>query len=434
MVGSDGRCAVGVVFAGTADGRPMSVSDAVRGASCACFCLVCGSPVVARKGDVVAWHFAHLGAAGDCGGGPETALHAAAKALLRSGGPFRLPSVGDVFGRVAETLWEGEELPASPSSGVPVVIDVALRSIDDDELFFVELAVTHFCDEAKVTSLIELGRPCVEVDLSALSGLVDVVSLDRAVRFSAPRRWLSSQGRSSLSPSSEATLRAYEAAFRLRLAGGFAPRPEDGTPEGRRRSFVTRADPGLADYLADDPPEGFLFRGAPYAWQAELRRVFGTEARAEGRVGRVASVESAVCVLGERGFVAGFAWLANDPHAAAAAVRRGLPLADPRVPVKSALLRLESSGFLLPLVSSDEWLVVDDDWRSAFALFRSLVGCEADEPSLLSFCARRFPKEDLSGLGETPGEALASFSSDELVRQASAMRLAGLRRERGGDD
>lgn len=42
-----------------ARGNVRFVADVPRGAACACFCLSCNSPLVARKGGVNEWHFAH---------------------------------------------------------------------------------------------------------------------------------------------------------------------------------------------------------------------------------------------------------------------------------------------------------------------------------------------------------------------------------------
>jgi len=40
-------------------GSTRYIGDVPRGASCGCFCASCGSPLIARCGDVREWHFAH---------------------------------------------------------------------------------------------------------------------------------------------------------------------------------------------------------------------------------------------------------------------------------------------------------------------------------------------------------------------------------------
>lgn len=42
-----------------AAGASRFVGDVPRGAACGCFCPVCNSPVVAKQGDELEWHFAH---------------------------------------------------------------------------------------------------------------------------------------------------------------------------------------------------------------------------------------------------------------------------------------------------------------------------------------------------------------------------------------
>lgn len=42
-----------------ADGQIQFVGDVPRGAACGCFCPVCGSPLVAKRGEINDWHFAH---------------------------------------------------------------------------------------------------------------------------------------------------------------------------------------------------------------------------------------------------------------------------------------------------------------------------------------------------------------------------------------
>lgn len=41
------------------DGRFVDATEVGNGASCGCLCPSCGMPLIARQGDVYAWHFAH---------------------------------------------------------------------------------------------------------------------------------------------------------------------------------------------------------------------------------------------------------------------------------------------------------------------------------------------------------------------------------------
>lgn len=49
------------IFAGvTASGETRLIGEVAQGAACGCFCRACGSPLVAKQGEVLTWHFAHV--------------------------------------------------------------------------------------------------------------------------------------------------------------------------------------------------------------------------------------------------------------------------------------------------------------------------------------------------------------------------------------
>ncbi|OYZ15992.1 MULTISPECIES: competence protein CoiA family protein [unclassified Polaromonas] len=49
------------IFAGvTVSGETRLIGEVAQGAACGCFCRVCGSPLVAKQGEVLTWHFAHV--------------------------------------------------------------------------------------------------------------------------------------------------------------------------------------------------------------------------------------------------------------------------------------------------------------------------------------------------------------------------------------
>jgi hypothetical protein len=76
------------------DGNLKSIKDAQRGASCGCTCLDCQAPLVARKGDILQHHYAHLGGSSSCSYSPMTALHRRAQELIQKNpGAFGLTPV-----------------------------------------------------------------------------------------------------------------------------------------------------------------------------------------------------------------------------------------------------------------------------------------------------------------------------------------------------
>lgn len=57
------------------------VSEVVSGLACECRCMVCGAPMLAKKGEVLAHHFAHT-AETNCNPTPESLTHRFAKELI----------------------------------------------------------------------------------------------------------------------------------------------------------------------------------------------------------------------------------------------------------------------------------------------------------------------------------------------------------------
>ena len=70
--------------------RVVHVSEVPRGVACACNCIGCGQPLLARKGAVRVAHFSHTSNSA-CQGAPETALHRAAKQIVAELGQIQLP-------------------------------------------------------------------------------------------------------------------------------------------------------------------------------------------------------------------------------------------------------------------------------------------------------------------------------------------------------
>ena len=76
-----------VPFGIDAGGFLRDAYEVPNGLGCGCVCPVCGARLVARQGEIVAWHFAHIydriGSETDDGCG-ETTVHKVAKQVLLS--------------------------------------------------------------------------------------------------------------------------------------------------------------------------------------------------------------------------------------------------------------------------------------------------------------------------------------------------------------
>lgn len=157
-------------------GDLVSIEDVPRGLACECACPSCNDPMIARQGDVRAWHFAHASGA-ECPGGSETALHRAAKAIIERERAFVAPPF-----QVFETVTGPDGREYTAECAIEVVRwsftvvgleqefeglrpDVIGHHLPTQNTLLVEVAVTHPVDDAKREALRELGISAVEVHL-----------------------------------------------------------------------------------------------------------------------------------------------------------------------------------------------------------------------------------------------------------------------------
>jgi len=161
-------------FGVTSDGRVVSVEDVRRGKACDCCCPECDESLIARQGEVRAWHFAHASGTG-CTGAAEGALHRAAKQLLVETGSVLVPALE---GRASHRLPDGrlgEATVVKPPERWTLTqlreeVAVGVYRIDvvgthEGRPVLIEVAVTHFVDPEKRKALSELEAPCFEISL-----------------------------------------------------------------------------------------------------------------------------------------------------------------------------------------------------------------------------------------------------------------------------
>lgn len=187
-------------FAIAKDGRIVSVDEVPRGQACECTCPSCHSPLIARQGEQRVWHFAHATGT-DCDGA-ESALHLAAKAVIERTKGIAAPAITIARHYTAPDGRQGVGKATQPELWLDfssVQIELKLdriiadaAGIIDTSLFLVEIGVTHFVDDNKLTLLTELGYPTIEVDLRHIDREVwDWQALEEAVLTSTEhKRWL----------------------------------------------------------------------------------------------------------------------------------------------------------------------------------------------------------------------------------------------------
>lgn len=172
--------------------RLFHISEARRGLACGLICPQCKGALVAHlKDDLKAAHFAHHGPA--CGGGPETALHILCKEIVRDELRLTVPRAFTTHGSYERLIGEAREMVFQRATlefrdHVEVIPDLCLQA--GDLSLFVEIAVTHPCEEEKLARLKRLGTAAVEIDMSSIPRNSPPVDVRRAVLSLAPRSWL----------------------------------------------------------------------------------------------------------------------------------------------------------------------------------------------------------------------------------------------------
>lgn len=190
----------------------VSIEDIPRernGLRCGCSCPGCGQPLIARLGEKKRKHFGHKsGSVCNVEYAQQTALHMLAKEIIEQERYFTFPSYNI---SLADINWDDSfhsqyNIPRSleyrkaytanctsvtlekrVSDFVPdVIVEVHRRTC------LIEIAVTHFIDEAKQQKINEVGLPVVEVDLSSFIGqqITREIVRDALISQVANKKWI----------------------------------------------------------------------------------------------------------------------------------------------------------------------------------------------------------------------------------------------------
>ena len=135
-------------------GEPAFIKEVANGLACDCVCELCGQALVAAQGKKIKWHFKHA-VDSDCPGAQETAIHKLAKKIICANNRMETPN-----GRVDYTNPRSEETFQSIRPDVIVV--------STDNVFFIEILVTHAVDETKEKFYNDGKHRSVEIDLRNL--------------------------------------------------------------------------------------------------------------------------------------------------------------------------------------------------------------------------------------------------------------------------
>jgi hypothetical protein len=285
-------------------GQLLRADEVANGLACACECPGCGARVVARnQGRHRVAHFAHYRTP-ECAHGLQTALHLAAKELFLTHRQLQLPGMaGELpypsrfWGQFPYNAHAYEyvlhaqglhpptyELPARYVSILDARLEQRTGAIVPDIVLdteagplLVEIAVTHFVDEAKLAKLAALGISMLEIDLSGHARDLAGPALAQAVLHDITGKrwvynarltdWLTARARREQAKAVQ-IIEAAHARYLEKLAGERRVIEQRAQAELRARKVVTvRKIPGHVSprQVLDCPLALRVYEGRPYA-------------------------------------------------------------------------------------------------------------------------------------------------------------------------
>lgn len=189
----DGDRSDGVMlpYGESSNGRMLHISEVVSGRDCGCKCPGCGALLVAKKGELRVHHFAHASGA-SCSGAFETAIHKLAKQVIAERGELLLPPIIAKCGGESRPVREAGRLVGLSVRLEPGMVGLRpdLIATKDERELLVEIAVTHFCDDAKKALIREQKLSCVEIDLQWMKRDATKAEIEEAILTSPRREWI----------------------------------------------------------------------------------------------------------------------------------------------------------------------------------------------------------------------------------------------------
>lgn len=188
---------VRLAYAVGPNGRMVAVKDVPSGLACGCRCPECSRRLVAKKGDVRAFHFAHEGD-GSCQGAYESMVHRLAKDIIADDHGLTIPKVEARYKTETRTAFEEQWFPVDDvrlevwRDGIrpDIVVNRMCPRQGEKRELAVEIYVTHRVDDEKLAAIRARGLATIEIDLSDIPRDIERCHLEPLVRQSASRCWL----------------------------------------------------------------------------------------------------------------------------------------------------------------------------------------------------------------------------------------------------
>lgn len=145
------------------NGNLISIDEVENGLKCDCFCPVCNSQLVARKGEKKVHHFAHYNSS-ECESYGESMLHLLAKQILEENKYIIVPSFDKETGNYSlpyKITFEKINVEKEYEDIKPDII--AWKN--NTSFIFIEIAVTHRVDYDKLQKIQKYNVSTLEIDL-----------------------------------------------------------------------------------------------------------------------------------------------------------------------------------------------------------------------------------------------------------------------------
>ena len=139
------------------DGNIVKIEDAIKGLACGCFCPGCKQPLVAKKGEKNAYHFAHKSQSFTCEHGYQSALHLLAKELFQKIEYLMFIKNGKIVRYKIDSVEVENRID-------DIIPDLLITC--DGKKFIVEIFVTHAVDKIKKQKIKDMKISAIEIDLS----------------------------------------------------------------------------------------------------------------------------------------------------------------------------------------------------------------------------------------------------------------------------
>jgi hypothetical protein len=164
------------------------VIDVENGRKCNCVCPSCRSPLIAVKGNIRQSHFRH-DVDNECEGGMESAIHLAAKQIIRDKKQIKLPKYISIASAKDSRGIEHQESKTIVADGTVIDFDsvqeeVEMQGMKADILakkgshsLIIEIFYRHKVDDQKLEKITKANISAIEINLSDLT-TEDVMDLE----------------------------------------------------------------------------------------------------------------------------------------------------------------------------------------------------------------------------------------------------------------